>query len=300
MTVLQLQQHLKDFADFLLHERRYSPHTVRAYGADLDALAKYAEQHNNVDPDVWDVDFLRGFLARTVPLGDNNKSASTLARKQCTLRAFYKWRSRGQSEAHNPAALLRAPKLAKSLPRAIDVDAVLALLRVPSSDSADNATILRDMAALHLLYGLGLRLSEAAQLRIMDMDVDAQYVRVRGKGDKERLVPIPSGCLPIINAYYNSLQRDKEGFFLVGQEGGALSTRTIARIVHRAAIRTVGFHVSPHQLRHSFATHLLASGANLREIQTLLGHSSLTTTQRYTEITVERLFEVYDSAHPRK
>jgi integrase/recombinase XerC len=162
-----------------------------------------------------------------------------------------------------------------------------------------DANARRDHAALHLLYGLGLRLSEASDLQNADLNLREQTARVRGKGDKERIVPVPSGCIPVLQAYRDVRPANAGEFFLVGQRGACLCTRTIARIVRRAALRALGHHASPHQLRHSFATHLLAGGANLREIQTLLGHTSLATTERYTHVTIERLFEVYDKAHPR-
>jgi integrase/recombinase XerC len=185
------------------------------------------------------------------------------------------------------------------LPRALDADAMLALVKPPTSQAtSQSGTALRDHAAMLLMYGLGLRLSEVAGLRDFDLDLEARTARILGKGNKERILPVPAGCVAALAAY--RAQRPPGGpYFLVGRDHGAISTRTLARRVDRAALLALGRHVTPHQLRHSFATHLLAGGANLRQIQTLLGHSSLSTTQRYTKVIPERLFAIYDKAHPR-
>jgi integrase/recombinase XerC len=163
----------------------------------------------------------------------------------------------------------------------------------------DHTTARRDQAALLLMYGLGLRLSEVCGLRDADLDLDRRFARVLGKGSKMRDVPVPAGCVPGLAAYRAVRPQARAGTFLVGREGGPLSPRTVGRLVARAALLALGRHVTPHQLRHSFATHLLQEGANLREIQTLLGHAQLTTTQRYTHVAIEALLRVYDAAHPR-
>jgi integrase/recombinase XerC len=292
-----VDQLLDGFAAHLRKERRYSEHTARAYVADLRAAAAFvAERGSADDPRQWSPDLLRAHLARCRGKDGRRPSAATLARKQSALRAFFGWLRREEPGAPDPAAALRSPKLGRALPRALDADAVLSLVAPPATR---NAKILRDHAALLLLYGLGLRLSEAAGLRDADLDLHRCVARVVGKGSKERDVPVPTGCVPGLAAYRTARPAAASPIFLVGRGNRGLSTRTIARIVRRAALRVLGRHVTPHQLRHSFATHLLTGGANLREIQALLGHSSLSTTQRYTEVNVERLFAVYDSAHPR-
>jgi len=157
----------------------------------------------------------------------------------------------------------------------------------------------RDHVAMLLMYGLGLRVSEVASLKADQVDLPERLIRVLGKGNKERVLPIPEGCLAALSAY--AAKRPATAvYFLQGRDlTQPISTRTLARLVDKAALVAAGRHVSPHQLRHSFATHLLSGGANLREIQTLLGHASLSTTQRYTKVSIERLMEVYDKAHPR-
>jgi integrase/recombinase XerC len=284
---------LLSFRDYLVKERRYSPQTARAYLADLRGAAAFAHERGRAEPKEWSSDLLRAHLARCSDgSGGGRASAATIARKQSALRAFFNFLRRRDPSLADPTAGLRAPKLPRPLPRALDVDATLALLE--PRGSADQ---LRDRAALLLLYGLGLRLAEAASVKDVDVDLETCMVRVVGKGNKERIVPVPQACIAALATYREA--RGPNPAFLRGRSGKPLSSRTLARIVARAAGSALGRHVTPHQLRHSFATHLLASGANLREIQSLLGHQNLSTTQRYTKVTPERLFSIYDAAHPR-
>lgn len=286
---------LDAFTRHLRHERRYSEHTARAYDADLRAIASFAAERKAEHPRQWTTDLLRMHLARCTG-ARGRASAATLARKQSAMRAFFRWlRREGHVEA-DPTALLQRPKLPKRLPRAIDADSTTALLATRPEDDSD---ALRDRAALLLMYGLGLRVSEVASLEDTSLDLDAGNALVRGKGGKERLVPVPEGCIEALRAYRATRPANAGPTFLIGRGGKRIGVRTLSRIVDRAALQGVGRHVSPHQLRHSFATHLLAGGANLREIQALLGHSNLSTTQRYTSVNVERLFAIYDQAHPR-
>lgn len=291
-----MQELLDAFTSFLRHERRYSPNTVRAYLADVRAMAEFAASRDKPNPHAWSSDLIRAHLARCTDGASTRARPTTLARKQSTLRAFFAWMRREEPELGDPTAPLRSPKLPKALPRALDVDTTLALIKPPPG--AD-LVALRDHAAMVLMYGLGLRLAEVAGLRELDLDLEIRTARILGKGNKERIVPVPAGCVTALGAYRT--QRPPGcPYFLVGRDVQAgISTRTLARCVDKAALRALGRHVTPHQLRHSFATHLLAGGANLREIQALLGHSSLSTTQRYTKVTAERLFAVYDKAHPR-
>jgi integrase/recombinase XerC len=287
---------LDAFAAYLRQERRYSPETARAYIGDLRQLCAFAAERKRAEPRRWSPDLLRAFLARCRRADGSRQAAATLARKQSVIRSFFAWLRRDHPDWPDPSAALRAPRLGRALPRAIDADAALALLSPPAKAPPNR---LRDHAAMVLLYGLGLRVSEAASLLDANLDLDRGVARVHGKGNKERDLPIPAGAIPCLAAYREARPVAAGPQFLAGRAGRPLSTRTIARIVDRAALRALGRHLSPHQLRHSFATHLLAGGANLREIQTLLGHASLSTTQRYTDVHVERLFAVYDKAHPR-
>ena len=285
------------FRDYLANERRYSAHTTRGYIADLRDILKKGRLHGHPTPDTWDAPFLRQYLAALRNGHGRPVKGTTVARKLSTLRTFFDWLRIAQGRtAPNPTLRLASPKVMPPLPRALDVDASLVLMAPATQPSM---RLLRDRAALLLLYGVGLRLSEVGSLRWAAIDLSRRWLRVFGKGGKERELPIPQGCIAGLEAYTQVRPGDAGAYFLVGRSKGALSTRTIARCVDRAAQQALGRHITPHQLRHSFATHLLAGGANLRQIQTLLGHSNLATTQRYTKITVERLFEVYDKAHPR-
>lgn len=286
---------LDAFDSYLRHQRRLSGNTVRSYCADVRGLLEFASRRGLSDPPgSFDSALLRLHFAE---LRRGRKgpalSARSLARKQSSVKSFYDWLRRTGAADSDPTAVLQAPKLPQALPRAIDAEAVATLLRMPEGE---DLRALRDRSALLLLYGLGLRLAEAASLRDDAVDLDERMARVVGKGSKERVVPIPSHCIPLL-ARYRQLRGPNDAF-LRGRKG-PLCSRTIARAVGRSAALALGRHVTPHQLRHSFATHLLSAGANLREIQSLLGHANLSTTQRYTHVDAQRLFKVYDGAHPR-
>ena len=284
------------FSRYLLQERRYSENTARAYITDLRTFMHFAITRSAPRPHQWTTDLLRSSLAHARTTSGTPLSPQSLARRHSTFKTFFTWLNRDTPERPNPAAALQKPRLPQSLPRAVDADSVMALLAPPKTSSLRDA---RDHAALLLLYGLGLRLQEAANLRLNQLDLKEATAHVVGKGQKERVLPIPEGCLPGLLHYHSQRPTPTSPYFLVGRGERPLSPRTIARAVDRLALITLGQKVSPHPLRHSFATHLLAGGANLREIQTLLGHSNLSTTQRYTKITAERLFAVYDQAPPR-
>ncbi|MEL6195799.1 MAG: tyrosine-type recombinase/integrase [Myxococcota bacterium] len=285
---------LDAFDRYLRHQRRYSVETCRSYLTDLRDFFEFLQQRNHdLNPASWDRDLLRShlvFVAR-----ERSLAARSLARKQSALRAFFAWYRIDHSLDHDPTASLSAPKLPKPLPRALDPDAVFALLRPLPEESLRQQ---RDRVALLMLYAMGLRLAEVVSALDAQVDLDDAQIRVTGKGTKERIVPIPGRAIDAFREYRAA--RGASVFFLRGRDRESpLSSRTVSRGVERIAKSTLGRHVTPHQLRHSFATHLLVGGANLREIQTLLGHQSLSTTQRYTHVDIKHLFEVYDRAHPR-
>ena len=291
---------LEEFAAHLAQVERASPHTQRAYLSDLRQLAEFLRERGTA-LDAATRDDLRAFLASR--FGSN--SAATLSRKQASLRAFYEHRVRMGKLPDSPARRLVFPKRRSSLPNVVSVDDCFALLEAPSQRSA---TGLRDRCALELLYGAGLRVSELVGLDLADLHEG--MLRVRGKGGKEREVPIVRKAQAALQAY---LARRAElqpnpaagsaaasGALLLNRRGGRLTTRSVARHLARyALIAGARRHVHPHALRHSFATHLLDMGADLRGIQELLGHASLSTTQRYTHVSAERLVQVYEDAHPR-
>ena len=280
------------FIDYIQFEKRYSQETVRAYQNDLRDLLKYCKTIAIFDLNNLTRTHLRAYLAHP---SRRTLKATTRSRKLSSIRSFFLWLKQNHYLSQNVLLQVKRPKLPQQLARALDVDSALQLLSLPLTLSEKS---LRNRSALLLLYGVGLRLSEAASILSEQLDLDSGFVTVTGKGKKQRHLPIPARCLPVFRAYLQKRQRTT-GAFLCGQGRAHLSTRTIARVVHTEAVKTLGRHVTPHMLRHSFATHLLASGANLREIQTLLGHTRLSTTQRYTHMTPERLFKIYDQAHPR-
>ena len=287
-----MEAELGEFAAHLAQVERASPHTQRAYLSDLRQLAAFLKERG-IGLDAATRDDLRAFLAAR--FGGN--TAATLARKQCALRAFYSFRVRMGHIADSPARRLAFPRRRVSLPNVVSVDDCFAILDAPSKRTAAG---LRDRCALELLYDAGLRVSELAGLDLADIGPDV--LRVHGKGGKERAVPIVTKARAAIDAYLARRRELQPGSdaLLVNRRGGRLTTRSIGRHLARyAVIAGARRHVHPHALRHSFATHLLDMGADLRGIQELLGHSSLSTTQRYTHVSSERMLQIYEDAHPR-
>jgi integrase/recombinase XerC len=286
------------FREYLVYEKRASPNTVVAYCADIKALFVTARLRGISQPQGLTTDYLRAELAALRNRAGKRLGARSIARKQSALRTFYRWirRSGATRDRRDPTALLIPPKMPKLLPRALDVNGALTLVQPPPRTEPRAR---RNHAALLLMYGLGLRRGEVLALMVDDIDLVSRQATVCGKGRKRRVVPIPKGCLAGLLAWLEVRSPDAGPALIVGPSGRALSPRTLGRVVHQAAVRAMGQHVTPHQLRHSFATHLLQDGANLRAIQNLLGHAQLVSTQRYTEVAVSHLSQVYLKAHPR-
>lgn len=293
------------FEVYLRTEKRASPRTVVTYTRDLRALESYLTENKlPLDAIKITVPALRGYLAT---LFDHNASP-TLARKLAAVRAFYRFLAKRRITKHNPAQALASPKIVKPLPRFLTVDDAFRVMEAPSRD-IDHETALRarDTALLELLYGGGLRVSEIASTTTLSIDLTERRVRVVGKGNKERIVPLGTKVAEALHAYLPhrmvlAARRTKgpatDNMFL-GHRGTALTVRQIQNIVRRYGTLGAGRNdLHPHALRHTCATHLLDAGADLRSIQELLGHSSLSTTQRYTHVSIDRLMEVYDRAHP--
>lgn len=304
---MTLGELLPRFERHLRAERNLSLHTRRAYVGDLRQLAEGAGEKTPVA--ALDTDRLRRFLA-----GLADRSPSTRARKLAALRTFFAWCRREGHVRDDPTALLGSPRVPRRLPRPLPVDDCAALLdrgleARPQESHRERLLRLRDAALLELLYGAGLRASETAGLDVRDVDLVRGEVRVRGKGGRERIVPLPDAAREALDAWLRLRRRPgvlAEPLFCSARSLGRggpprrLDPRDLRRILVRRA-RRAGLvdRVHPHRLRHSYATHLLDMGADLREIQELLGHRSLSTTERYTAVSVERLVEVYDRAHPR-
>jgi integrase/recombinase XerC len=290
-------------AEFLNHldvSRAASKHTIRAYGQDLKAFAAYLEPLGVPLLKVTHL-HIRGFQGVQAV----DKAASTRARRLAALKSFYTFLTRRKLLEVNPARRVKTPKLPQALPRAVPVDEAFALMEAP----ADDRTLgLRDRAMLEVLYGGGLRVSELVGLSLRDVDRSAGLLRVLGKGNKERLCPVNPQTLAALDAWLEvrgallakpAKKQDPDALFL-NHRGGRLTTRSVERHLDRYVLQLgLPRKLSPHALRHSFATHLLAGGADIRAIQELLGHASLSTTQRYTAVSFEQLQKVYDTAHPR-
>jgi integrase/recombinase XerC len=299
----RFEEAVERFLDYLRNQKRVSPQTLRAYRNDLGQLGSYLEEEFGADdmPGPEDLDRLtvRGFVAR---LGRGTLAKSTIARKLSAVRSFLAHAVRDGLIESSPAESIKAPRVDRPLPQTMTVDEIFNLLdRIQGDDLA----ALRDRSILELLYAAGLRVSELVSLDQDDLDLHARVVRVLGKGNKERMVPFGKQAEEALRRWLDCSRelRAKSscaGALYLNLRGGRLTDRSVRRILDRR-LREAAIHarLSPHALRHSFATHLLGAGADLRAIQELLGHASLSTTQRYTHVSTDSLMKVYDKAHPR-
>lgn len=308
-----LKKLIEPFVESLTSEKGYSENTCRAYNHDLEEFLLFIakNRHPKKNPQdaieltrVKDIDGLTireylGFLHKK-----KNKKSS-IARKLSTLRSFFKYLVRQGDVSDNPAETVLTPKQEKTIPTYLTVDDMFRLL---DSIKTDTLLGLRNRAIFETLYSTGVRVSELSGMNVSNVDIPSQIIRVLGKGRKERMVPVGKKALAAITAYRKRLEKEEaisfttsDGPLFLNKNKGRLTARSIGRIldktVRECALLTP---VSPHGLRHTFATHMLDSGADLRIVQELLGHISLSTTQKYTHVTIDKLMETYDSAHPRK
>jgi integrase/recombinase XerC len=291
-----MQKHLFDFLNHLRTERSVSHHTERSYLADLEQFYGFLGE-----TDLSDVDnqALRQFIAHLMKL---KMRKSSIARKLSAIRTFFKYLNREGILANNPARLVMTPRREKRLPAVLTADDAQRLMEAPGKKGPGNSdTELRDRAVLETLYSTGIRASELTGMNREDIDRHDQLIRIRGKGRKERIVAVGRKALDAIDAYLERMPGSAEApAVFTGPSGKRLTARTVQRILENYR-KQLGLQqkASPHTLRHSFATHMLESGADLRAIQELLGHASLSTTQRYTHLNLDSLMEVYDKAHPK-
>jgi integrase/recombinase XerC len=299
LATISAQDALTEFFSYLEAQKRFSQHTVVSYRNDIKQLAIFLKERGLSIMEARLPD-LRSFLA----LLHQGMSPATISRKLAAIRGFYRFVVKRHWLDSNPAERMRSPTLPKKLPKHLDRDEVLALLQAPDTETDLG---LRDRALLEVLYACGIRVSELAQLNMCHIDFENARVRVLGKGQKERLVPFGRfaaealrGYLEARNRLLKRAARPLVQALFLNHNGGRLTVRSIRRIINKAVTRAgVLYNISPHTLRHTFATHLLQAGADLRSIQELLGHSSLSTTQTYTHVNLKQLLEVYDQAHPR-
>ncbi len=288
------------FREYLTHEKRVSPRTVTAYDRDITGFAEFLHDTGRPD-DVTTVDVMtiREYLAQLY----GKAAAASVGRKLASLRGLFKFLKQRSLCADNPAAQTRTPRIRRPLPRFLSVDEAVAFVEM---DMGDLPAAKRDAAIVETLYGGGLRVSELTNLNLDSIDLESGIAKVVGKGGKERIVPIGKAAAKAIIAYQQvrsllireGKKRGEHALFL-NRDGGRLSARSVQRMVRKRGL-ALGTResVHPHGLRHSFATHLLDGGADLRTIQELLGHASLSTTQTYTHISIDGLMQVYDKAHP--
>lgn len=311
-----LRDATREFLQFLKLNRNASPHTVRAYDTDLTQFVEFLSTRDRTKPSrvavtALDADGVRGFLES---LHERGISRASAARRLAALRTFARYLVREGRLPDDPTQLVGSPRREQTLPNHLDLEQVDQVLGTPDLSRPAGR---RDRAILELFYASGLRLSELVGLDIEDVNLSGRVVRVRGKGGKERLVPFNHSTVEALKAMLQDMRsapaapaasrragpsphvRQRHPVFL-NQRGGRLTTRSVDRLVRRAArAASVPGGLSPHALRHTFATHLLQAGADLRAIQELLGHVRLSTTQRYTHLDVGRLLEVYRASHPR-
>jgi tyrosine recombinase XerC len=293
-----MNKEISEFLSFLRHEKNASPHTLAAYERDLRQVAAYLKEREVRWDKAGNV-LLRGFLAE---LHEKKRKKSTIGRKLAALRSFYAFCVRKKWTAENPAKVLATPKQEKKVPSFLSEDETTSLLDLPRSAKPLD---LRDKAILELFYATGIRVSELVGIETGDLHFGERLVRVRGKGKKERIVPFGRTAREALEEYSRARRGliDEEGAepaFFLNYRGGRLTTRSVQRMVRKYIHRTaVVRKISPHSLRHSFASHLLGRGADLRVIQELLGHSSLATTQKYTHVDLKQLLDIYKKSHPR-
>ena len=295
-----------DFQIYLEVERNVSVHTRIAYIADIQEFARFLQDNNfikNQDEIInAETETIREYLSW---LYRQKVKKVTVNRKVSSLRAFYKYVLRQGRINNNPAQMIQTLKTEKYMPSFLSIDEMFELLKTQN----DNLVLsLRNRAMLEVFYSSGLRLSELAGLDLIDLDFKQKLVKVRGKGRKERIVPVGGPALKAVQEYLDKIgeirqDEDRDIFkkpLFINARGKRITTRSIARIVNEVTGKSgIGRKISPHALRHTFATHLLNAGADLRSIQELLGHESLSTTQKYTAVNINRMMEIYDKAHPR-
>ena len=291
-----MNKRVEDFLNFLTTEKGASEHTTKNYGIDLREFMKFIEEKELPGLTYLDI---RSFLAF---LKTREYSKNSISRKLACLRSFFKYLVRENVLAQNPAAGIATPKKEKRLPSFMNPDEITKLLDAPDKNSWEEK---RDKAILEMLYSSGLRVSELAGLNHDDLDFFGGLVRVRGKGKKERIVPVGQTALNSLRAYWDmkapreAASAIKKPLF-ISRIGSRLTDRSVRRMILKYVKRTgLGKEISPHTFRHSFATHMLDRGADLRSVQELLGHANLSTTQIYTHVTTQRLKDAYMAAHPR-
>lgn len=300
-----MEKHIIGFLDYLKYERGASENTLDAYARDLKKFFYFLKANNSSGkyPEVKDisVENIRGFIGG---LFRGKQKRSTIGRNLAAIKSFFKYLVKKDILEKNPADHVSSPKVENRLPATITVDEAFSLVEAPKSDKPLEK---RNRAILEVFYSTGIRVSELVGLDLDSVDFESGVIKVLGKGGKERISLLGSKALPVLKDYFKDgreLLINKKNYtetaLFLNASGGRLSSRSVERVVDKyIKVAGVNKKISPHSLRHSFATHMLDSGADLRSIQEFLGHASLSTTQKYTHVSVDKLMEVYDRAHPR-
>jgi integrase/recombinase XerC len=300
-----LEEYLKQFLEHLRYERNVSQHTLRNYSSDLEQFRTHLAAIGSLQIHVGEIDHLtiREWMSSLHSL---NKKKTSIARKIASLRTFFQFLVREGVIENNPAKLVATPKIERKLPNHLSMEDSVRFIESPDLNTDLGK---RDRAILEFLYATGMRVGELVTLNLRDIDFREKLVRVTGKRKKQRILPFGEPSLQALMFYLNEAratflnncpptERDDQAVFL-NYQGTRITTRSVGRMVDKYIKLTADIHdISPHSLRHSFATHLLDSGADLRDIQELLGHARLSTTQIYTHVSMEKLIEVYDKSHP--
>ena len=296
-----MEKLIQNFRDYLGSERNYSKHTVKAYITDIGEFLRVIKEKKLVGEKAGAIDFekldetpVRAYVSWLY----TRNSRSSISRKLASVRTFFEFLIRKGAVKNNLAKLVPTPRGEKRLPTFLTVDEVVKLLSI----EGEGALVSRDAAVLELLYSSGLRVSELVGINLNDIDLKNLTVKVLGKGNKERIVPVGSKAAGALGEYLRERLGMNPGgdHLFVNTRGDRLNVRSVDRIIRKYALLAgIPKNVSPHVLRHTFATHLLGGGADLRAIQEMLGHKSLSTTQRYTHTSIEKLMEIYDKTHPR-
>jgi len=305
-TVGSMNELVTSFLRYLHTEKGYSNHTVRNYDSDLQQFIRFAATKKDLQGKTSDINLIDYKLIRSY-LADrfDTSRRTTMARKLSALKSFFRFLELRGFCSINPASEIATPKQEKYIPTYLPIDEMFALLEKPDREKLSG---MRDGSILELLYSSGLRVSELVNLNVEHLDHKARLVRVSGKGGKERVLPVGRKAIAAIVEYLEQTaqQRKMSGYskdqgpLFLNCRGGRLSSRSVHRLVKRYSLECgITTDISPHSIRHTFATHLLDGGADLRSIQEMLGHVSLSTTQKYTHVSIDKLMEVYDKSHPR-
>lgn len=289
-----MKEVLNKFIDYLSNQKNYSKNTIKSYKKDISQFISFLKEEKIGDFEKVGYDDFIKFISK---LKSSEFKEKSIGRKIAAIKSFYKFLTLRKYIKKNPALLIKSPKIPERLPNFLTYNEVLKILEIPPRD---NWQYLRDRAIIELLYSTGIRVGELVNLKIEDINFAEEVIKVKGKGRKERIVPVGKFALDCLIEYIERRPNKGEKFVFLNKYGKKLTERSVERIIKKySIIAGINKKVTPHTLRHTFATHLLDRGADLRFVQELLGHERITTTQVYTHLTIEKLKELYNKFHPR-